>query len=140
MKGFLCFVEKVGRDLNSVLLLRIQLVSSLLDMLARPTFWGLPMELGLMLPFACAFFPGKQKRMVELLSGPVSCKHFQEIVHLMEHANASTYLDSSGTAILMADASTAMDHSLCYWIFLFGSISQPCYFSNGNSVKINLDH
>ncbi|XP_031487200.1 uncharacterized protein LOC116255496 [Nymphaea colorata] len=104
--------------LNSVLLLRIQLVSSLLDMLARPTFWGLPMDLGLMLPFAWAFFPGKQKRMVALLAGPVSCKHFQEIVHLIGHANASTYFDSSGTAILVADDSMAMDHSSAWSMLL----------------------
>ncbi|XP_058068971.1 uncharacterized protein LOC131218389 isoform X1 [Magnolia sinica] len=69
--------------LASVLELRTELVSSLLDALARPMRWGMSMELGLKLPFSCAYFPNKHHNLLVLLMGPISCERFLDLVHVV---------------------------------------------------------
>ncbi|XP_058068975.1 uncharacterized protein LOC131218389 isoform X3 [Magnolia sinica] len=71
------------RGLASVLELRTELVSSLLDALARPMRWGMSMELGLKLPFSCAYFPNKHHNLLVLLMGPISCERFLDLVHVV---------------------------------------------------------
>uniref|UniRef100_A0A1D1Z9W9 Pre-mRNA-processing-splicing factor 8 n=1 Tax=Anthurium amnicola TaxID=1678845 RepID=A0A1D1Z9W9_9ARAE len=69
--------------LASVLELQIALVSSLLDVLSRPMWWGVSMELGLKLPFSHAYFSTCHSELLAVLTGPISCESFLSLVNLI---------------------------------------------------------
>ncbi|GAV77682.1 hypothetical protein CFOL_v3_21153 [Cephalotus follicularis] len=66
--------------LASVLELLIELVSLILDVVSRPTYWGLPVELGSELPFSKAYFP-YQCQLLPTLAGPLSTENFLNLIH-----------------------------------------------------------
>lgn len=72
-----------SRGLASILELCFELVSSALDVLSRPMWWGMSMELGLKLPFSHSYFPSKHNKLLAKLAGPISCEHFLDVVHLV---------------------------------------------------------
>ncbi|KAH0970709.1 hypothetical protein GBA52_022865 [Prunus armeniaca] len=59
------------RGLASVLELLIQLVAVILDVVSRPMFWDISLEVGAKLPFSNAYFPYNQ-RLLRILTGPLS--------------------------------------------------------------------
>ncbi|XP_050215895.1 uncharacterized protein LOC126666998 [Mercurialis annua] len=65
--------------LGSVLVLLTELVSVILDVISRPTWWGISMELGPRLPFSNAYFPYKND-LLRTLVGPLSSLSFLQLV------------------------------------------------------------
>lgn len=70
--------------LASVLELEIKLVSSILDVIHRPLWWGLPMELGLKLPSSSAYFTYNH-HLLKTLQGPMLCQTLLDIVHITKN-------------------------------------------------------
>lgn len=58
----------------------MQLVSMVLDIVSRPMWWGLSMEIGSKMPFTLAYFPYKHQ-LIRTLAGPLSWEGFQHLVH-----------------------------------------------------------
>lgn len=52
----------------------------ILDVISRPTWWGIPLELGSKLPFSNAYFPYKS-HLLRTLAGPISSESFLQLVH-----------------------------------------------------------
>ncbi|KAI9392848.1 hypothetical protein POPTR_006G144600v4 [Populus trichocarpa] len=69
------------RGLSSVVELLMELVSLILDVISRPTWWGLSLELGLKLPFSNSYFPYKSD-FLRTLTGPFSYESFLQLVHM----------------------------------------------------------
>lgn len=67
--------------LSSVVELLMELVSLILDVISRPTWWGLSLELGLKLPFSNSYFPYKSD-FLRTLTGPFSYESFLQLVHM----------------------------------------------------------
>ncbi|GLT47819.1 hypothetical protein SLA2020_214810 [Shorea laevis] len=66
--------------LASILDLVVGIVSAILDVISRPTWWGLNMELGSKLPFSSAYFPYKN-HLLRVLAGALSLENFLNLVH-----------------------------------------------------------
>ncbi|XP_022732675.1 uncharacterized protein LOC111286759 isoform X1 [Durio zibethinus] len=66
--------------LASVLELLGGLVSAILDVISRPTWWGISLELGSKLPFSCAYFPNKN-HLLRILVGVFSAESFLHLAH-----------------------------------------------------------
>ncbi|GAB4837803.1 hypothetical protein Ancab_027327 [Ancistrocladus abbreviatus] len=73
----------LATGLTSVLQLQIQLVALILDVLSRPTWWGISMDMGLKLPFLHAYFPNNY-HLLEIFSGPLSCEAFIQLVDFID--------------------------------------------------------
>ncbi|KAJ0964523.1 hypothetical protein J5N97_025661 [Dioscorea zingiberensis] len=69
------------RGLASILELKAAIVSAVLDVLSKPMWWGVPMELALKFPFSYAYFPNVHQDLLSILIGPISCERFLELVH-----------------------------------------------------------
>ncbi|XP_055825057.1 uncharacterized protein LOC129893532 isoform X2 [Solanum dulcamara] len=65
---------------SSILELQVKLVSLVLDIISRPMWWGISMDLGLKLPFSHSYFPCK-KRILRILTGPLSLESLEFLVH-----------------------------------------------------------
>ncbi|XP_021276678.1 uncharacterized protein LOC110411017 isoform X2 [Herrania umbratica] len=65
--------------LASVLDLLVGLVSAVLDVISRPTWWGISTELGSKLSFSCAYFPNKN-HLLRILAGAFSAENFLHLV------------------------------------------------------------
>ncbi|CAL5438039.1 unnamed protein product [Camellia sinensis] len=63
-----------------VLELQIELVSMILDVVSKPMWWGITMEVGLKLPFSHAYFPHKH-HLLRTLDGPLSYQNFIYLLH-----------------------------------------------------------
>ncbi|XP_059284258.1 uncharacterized protein LOC132037707 isoform X2 [Lycium ferocissimum] len=66
--------------LASILELRVKLVSLVLDIISRPMWWDISMDLGSKLPFSHAYFPCK-KQILRSLTGPLSLESLEFLVH-----------------------------------------------------------
>ncbi|KAL1190895.1 hypothetical protein V5N11_025639 [Cardamine amara subsp. amara] len=66
--------------LASVFELLAGFVSAIVDIVARPSLWGIPMELASMLPFSDAFFPF-QCQFLRILAGPLTSKSLLMLAH-----------------------------------------------------------
>ncbi|OMO67302.1 hypothetical protein CCACVL1_20627 [Corchorus capsularis] len=69
---------KTGLDM--VLELLVGLVSAILDIISRPTWWGISMEMGSKVPFSFAYFPNKN-HLLRILAGPFTAENFLRLVH-----------------------------------------------------------
>ncbi|TYG59763.1 hypothetical protein ES288_D07G012200v1 [Gossypium darwinii] len=56
------------------------LVVAILDVISRPTWWGLSVEMGSKLPFSNAYFPNKN-HLLRILVGAFSVENFIHLVH-----------------------------------------------------------
>ncbi|TVU12600.1 hypothetical protein EJB05_46251, partial [Eragrostis curvula] len=70
--------------LGSVLELHSAMVSSVLDILLKPMSWGISIELGQTFPFSHAYFPSQQSDLLAILTGPLSCKIFMDLVRYIK--------------------------------------------------------
>lgn len=61
-----------------------KLVSIILDIISRPTWWGISVELGLKLPFSNAYLPYNHHHLLRTLAGPISSETF---LHLTSSVN-----------------------------------------------------
>ncbi|KAM0931822.1 hypothetical protein ACQ4PT_000103 [Festuca glaucescens] len=74
----------LATDMGSVLELCTAMVSSVLDVLLEPMGWGISMELGQKFPFTHAYFPSQQRGLLAILTGPISCRRFMDLVSCIE--------------------------------------------------------
>ncbi|XP_048539173.1 uncharacterized protein LOC125518346 [Triticum urartu] len=74
----------LATGMGSVLGLCTAVVSSVLDILLEPTGWGISMELGQKFPFTHAYFPSQQRDLLAILTGPISCRRFLDLVSYIE--------------------------------------------------------
>jgi hypothetical protein len=88
------FILYLCRGLGSVLELHNALVSSALDILLKPMSWGISIELGQRFPFSHAYFPSQQSDLLAILTGPLSCKGFLDLV---SYISALVHLDNTRT-------------------------------------------
>uniref|UniRef100_A0A453QNS5 Uncharacterized protein n=1 Tax=Aegilops tauschii subsp. strangulata TaxID=200361 RepID=A0A453QNS5_AEGTS len=72
------------RGMGSVLGLCTAVVSSVIDLLLEPMGWGISMELGQKFPFTHAYFPSQQRDLLAILTGPISCRRFLDLVSYIE--------------------------------------------------------
>ncbi|XP_066372072.1 uncharacterized protein [Miscanthus floridulus] len=84
----------LATGLGSVLELHNALVSSALDILLKPMSWGISIELGQRFPFSHAYFPSQQSDLLAILTGPLSCKVFLDLV---SYISALVHFDSTRT-------------------------------------------
>lgn len=61
--------------LDSILDLAAGIVAAILDLISRPTWWGLTMEIGSKLPFSSAYFPSNG-HLMRFLAGALSFENF----------------------------------------------------------------
>jgi len=66
--------------LASVLNFHIALIASVLDVLSKPMQCGVSMEMGLKFPTSYAYFPKKHCAFLYILTGPISCETFLDLV------------------------------------------------------------
>jgi len=74
---------------------QIAVISSVLDVLSQPMVWGVSMEMGLKFPPSYAYFPKKHHELLYILTGPVSCESFLNLVHHIRIAVTPTSKYSS---------------------------------------------
>ncbi|RVX05532.1 hypothetical protein CK203_013674 [Vitis vinifera] len=70
------------RGLAAVLQLLIEVVSMILDVVSRPTGWGISVEMGSKLPFSIAYFPYNH-HVYRILSGTLSSESFLHLVSII---------------------------------------------------------
>eukprot|EP01018_Ginkgo_biloba_P034386 Gb_38535 [translate_table: standard] len=80
-----------------VLEVHFELVSSMLDVLLRPSHWGISIETGLKLPWSHAFFCKKLHPLLIILMGPLSCDNLLTLVHVLEELHSLDDLRSTTT-------------------------------------------
>ncbi|KAE8772207.1 hypothetical protein D1007_55789 [Hordeum vulgare] len=74
----------LATGMGSVLGFCTAVVSSVLDILLEPMRWGISMELGQKFPFTHAYFPSQQRDLLAILTGPISCRRFLDLVSYIE--------------------------------------------------------
>lgn len=72
-----------SRGSSSVQDLLVVFVSTMLDALSRPMWWGLSMEVGMKLPQSRAYFPSTSNELLMKLAGPISFQNFAELVRII---------------------------------------------------------
>lgn len=77
--GFLILALLFCRGLASILELHVKLVSLVLDIISRPMWWGISMDIGSKLPFSYSYFPCK-KQILRILTGPLSLESLEFLV------------------------------------------------------------
>ncbi|XP_010242210.1 PREDICTED: uncharacterized protein LOC104586620 isoform X2 [Nelumbo nucifera] len=111
------------RGSTSILQLQVGLVSSILDALAQPMWWGIPAEVGSNLPFSRAYFPNNHRLLVAL-AGSISGKSFLHLVHLVTELLPHVNAHSNPTVRQRAAIKGMID-----WKFIWAMlIDFPCWF------------
>ncbi|KAL2501328.1 hypothetical protein Fot_35176 [Forsythia ovata] len=121
----------------SVLEFLTQLVSQVLDIISRPMWWGISMEVGSKLPFSHAYFP-HEHQLLRILAGPKSLKKFQHLVYKITGSisHSGGHMDctskKAATKIKMVDHKSmwALTMNFLDWFF-FASV---LLFSDKSSV------
>ncbi|KAI3443639.1 hypothetical protein Pfo_000304 [Paulownia fortunei] len=95
--------------LASVMELQTQLVGQVLDIISRPMWWGISIEVGSRLPFSHAYFP-YEHHLLRILTGPISQENFQHLLYQISgsvsHAGGHIHTSSRKTATKI----NAVDH------------------------------
>jgi hypothetical protein len=116
--------------IGSVLELHSAVVSSVLDILLKPMTWGISRELGQTFPFSHAYFPSQQSDLLAILTGPLSCKGFMDLVR---YINGLVYLDKKRTChssqknLQLQPSKGLVKHNSAWYAFLI--IQQSYMFS-----------
>ncbi|EEF48064.1 conserved hypothetical protein [Ricinus communis] len=131
--------------LGSILELLIELVALILDVISRPTWWGMSMELGSKLPYANAYFPYKN-HLLRILVGPLSSISFLQLVyrttesvsHIMEQFGRTC--KASVLKIASTESKSIWALAICFpdW-FYFASVllfSTNCFQKSHQSKRI----
>ncbi|XP_057967887.1 uncharacterized protein LOC131157617 isoform X2 [Malania oleifera] len=113
---------------SSVLELLNELVSLIMDVVSRPSWWGIPVEVGLKLPFSNAYFP-YMHHLLRILVGPVSSNSFLHLVHIISQPVSCARKHSDSTIKRPASKATTVDYKSNWALamnfpdwFLFASV------------------
>jgi len=114
------FILYLCRGLGSVLELHNALVSSALDILLKPMSWGISIELGQRFPFSHADFPSQQSDLLAILTGPLSCQGFLDLV---SYISALIHLDkrtrcSSQKNLQLQPSKGLVKYNSAWYVFL----------------------
>ncbi|KAL7095957.1 hypothetical protein ACP275_10G055100 [Erythranthe tilingii] len=94
--------------LASVMELLTVLVGQVLDIISRPMWWGISMEVGSKLPFFHAYFP-YDHNLLRILAAPVSLEYFQCLLCKIS-GSVSTAGVSHSSPLRTATKISAVDH------------------------------
>ncbi|KAJ4757235.1 acyl-CoA synthetase family protein [Rhynchospora pubera] len=64
---------------DNILELQIAIVCSILDVLLRPTRWGVQADMGLNYPSMYTYVPDNNRELLAILTGPISCATFLDL-------------------------------------------------------------
>ncbi|KAJ7979354.1 putative Acyl-CoA synthetase family member 4 [Quillaja saponaria] len=109
--------------LVSVLELLIDLTSTILDVVSRPTFWGISVELGLKVPFSNAYFPHNHQ-LLRTLAGPLSFESFLHLVNAISEPISCAGYQCASTLKPEAVKIAKIDHKSIWAL----AISFPDWF------------
>ncbi|OAY53916.1 hypothetical protein MANES_03G033600v8 [Manihot esculenta] len=126
-------------DLGSVLEFLIELVAVILDVISRPTWWGIPLELASELPFSNAYFPCKD-HLLRILSGPLVSSSFQQLVQVTSESDSlvckqfGPISKSSTLKFASVDRKSIWALVICFpdWFYFASGLlfSNNCYQNN----------
>ncbi|KAL0410508.1 UNVERIFIED_CONTAM: hypothetical protein Slati_3640500 [Sesamum latifolium] len=93
IKGLLRALALHNRGLASVMELQIEFVGQVLDVISRPMWWDISMEVASKLPFSHAYFP-HEHHLLRILAGPMSEEYFQNLIDKISAARSHTGVHS----------------------------------------------
>lgn len=110
----------VGLDLNnrglaSLMELQSQIVAHVHDIISRPMWWGISMEVGSKLPFSCAYFP-YEHHLLRILAGPVSKEYFQLLVQKISGSVSHTGGDLHKSSSKTTKNINLVDHKSMWYV------------------------
>ncbi|XP_075079656.1 uncharacterized protein LOC107813785 isoform X2 [Nicotiana tabacum] len=132
--------------LASILELHVKLVSLVLDIISRPMWWGISMDLGSKLPFSHAYFPCKNQ-ILKILTGPLSFKSLEYLVHevykpVNTFSNKIVNIDRINHSSIWETTITFPSWFIFASILLFskkslwGKYSSTCIYGAGNETTL----
>ncbi|KAL0308498.1 UNVERIFIED_CONTAM: hypothetical protein Sradi_5792100 [Sesamum radiatum] len=99
--------------LASVMELQIEFVGQVLDVISRPMWWGISMEVGSKLPFSHAYFP-QEYHLLRILAGPISEEYFQNLIDKISAVCSHTGVHSVTSLKKVPSKINKLDHkSMC---------------------------
>ncbi|KAL0374488.1 UNVERIFIED_CONTAM: hypothetical protein Sradi_3364500 [Sesamum radiatum] len=102
-----------NRGLASVMELQIEFVGQVLDVISRPMWWGISMEVGSKLPFSHAYFP-QEYHLLRILAGPISEEYFQNLIDKISAVCSHTGVHSVTSLKKVPSKINKLDHkSMC---------------------------
>lgn len=114
------FTKLVGLDLHnrglaSIMELQTEIIVQELDIISRPMWWGISMEVGSKLPFSHAYFPNEQD-LLRILAGPISKNYFQNLLYKISGSlsQAGSLIDKSSWKT--TSKINAVDHESMWYI------------------------
>ncbi|XP_042047423.1 uncharacterized protein LOC121793477 [Salvia splendens] len=110
--------------LASLMELQSEIVGHVLDIISRPMWWGISMDVGSKLPFSSAYFP-YEHQLLRILSGPICQEYFK---HLLQKVSSSEYVAGGHLLKTSRKAATninSVDHK-SMWAMV---MNFPCWFS-----------
>ncbi|GFP92655.1 hypothetical protein PHJA_001409700 [Phtheirospermum japonicum] len=116
--------------LASIMELQTEFVGQVLDIISRPMWWGISIEIGSKLPFSHAYFP-YEHNLMRILAGPISQEYFQLLLCKISGLVFQAGGRKSATKINLVDHKSmwAMVMNFPCWFF-FASMM---LFSNNKS-------
>ncbi|XP_057787660.1 uncharacterized protein LOC131004910 [Salvia miltiorrhiza] len=109
--------------LASLMELQSEIVGHVLDIISRPMWWGISIEVGSKLPFSFAYFP-YQHQLLRTLAGPISQEYFK---HLLQKVSGSVSVpggDLHKSSGKTATDINSVDHK-SMWAMV---MNFPCWF------------
>ncbi|KAF3341545.1 hypothetical protein FCM35_KLT00183 [Carex littledalei] len=104
--------------LGTISELQNAIVCSILDVLLRPMRWGVQTEMGLNYPSRYAYFPDKNRELLSILMGPISCAKFLD---LFSCVNSETEQEASAQTVDY-DSSWALVINFPNWYYFASAI------------------
>ncbi|KAL3747286.1 hypothetical protein ACJRO7_016121 [Eucalyptus globulus] len=100
------------------------LVAVILDVISRPMWWGISMEMGMKLPFSDAYFPF-HRQLLRSFMGPMSCATLSNLVNFT--SNKSSTANSNATKVARVDQKSMWAQAINFPVwFYFASVTLLC--------------
>jgi hypothetical protein len=108
---------------DRVLEVQIELVSAILDVLSRPSSWGIPLDADLKFPSSYAFFCQRLQSLLTVLMGPLSYGNLLTILNILEEVQSweefnSTDIQSFSSNKKPCKTSLLVDHNSAWALLL----------------------
>ncbi|XP_042054495.1 uncharacterized protein LOC121799234 [Salvia splendens] len=110
--------------LASLMELQSEIVGHMLDIISRPMWWGISMDIGSKLPFSSAYFP-YEHQLLRILAGPICQEYFK---HLLQKVSSSESVAGGHLHKTSRKAATdinSVNHQ-SMWAMV---MNFPCWFS-----------
>jgi hypothetical protein len=122
--SYIDFVSTLNRGLATILELQNAILCSISDVLSRPMRWGVPTEMGLNYPSTYMYFPGKNRELLAVLVGPISCAGFLDLFSCI-----SSEIEQETPAKIIDDDSSWYDIFCSLLLFVLCTVQNMYYHS-----------